>query len=66
MDILIKKVFSLLRIEVDIYIIRDIFEIETFWDAQNMVSNQVTNYMYNDTINAGGARLCLKYYLFQI
>ena len=33
MDILIKKVFSLIRIETDIDIIRDIFEIEESWKS---------------------------------
>ena len=32
MDILIKKVFRLIRIEADINLIRDIFEVEKIWN----------------------------------
>jgi len=31
MDLLIKQLFSMIRIEEDIYLIRDIFEIEELW-----------------------------------
>ena len=39
LDLLIKQLFSLIRIEADIDIIRDVFKIESIWEAQNMVSN---------------------------
>ena len=32
LDLLIKQLYSLIRIETDIDLIRDIFEIETFWN----------------------------------
>ena len=39
LDLLIKQLFSLIRIEADIDIIRDVFKIESIWEAQNMASN---------------------------
>ena len=39
LDLRIKQLFSLIRIEADIDIIRDVFKIESIWEAQDMVSN---------------------------